>query len=637
MENTRTQASSVKKKLTAAIAMLLIAVLMVVNSTYAWFTLSTAPEVTGIQTTVGANGSLEMALAKNGTAPVVSAVGDSLLPTAEKNLTWGNLVDLSDASYGLSNIKLMPAALNVTDGKIHSAFPLKTPVYGADGRVESLAANATFGIWNGSGFVVPADDADVTNGVRVIGTSAQMTAQQIAFKNSLVTLNANAAKTIVANSLSTYGSDIAKIMLTHESDANATHDATNLGAAITSLKSANAEIAKSIKAAILAAAAKANENADEVTWTAIAGAINGAELSALIAGGDFGGYTAPAVASGPVKDAYDKYVAIDAALTTAQTKFEAIVTVTAATWAEVSPVLTALVDPTKVTVNGQTLAQIQTPDGKNAFVNSTLNGGGVTVTTPTGSGVYADFSDLCGNYSASVTLTDVTYAGITLTTLNAQMVTATTVNPTLVNAVVTLLNGAGAPAASAGVTGGEAITDTYGYVLDFWFRTNADSSYLKLQTEGTDRIYGEDGTNDEVKGSGSTVTFHSVDLTKFSTADVSNLMDAIRIAFADSEGNVLAYGMLTGKTINGNEVTAKIVLGTCDAQGQWTANSGADAAKLIDLQKNVATMVSVYVYLDGTVVDNSDVANATSSMTGTMNLQFSSSADLVPMDYSPLQ
>ncbi|MBQ8230766.1 MAG: hypothetical protein IJZ34_02365, partial [Lachnospiraceae bacterium] len=50
-----------KTKLMAAISMLLVSSLMMVTSTYAWFTLSTAPEVTGITTAVGANGNLEMA------------------------------------------------------------------------------------------------------------------------------------------------------------------------------------------------------------------------------------------------------------------------------------------------------------------------------------------------------------------------------------------------------------------------------------------------------------------------------------------------------------------------------------------------------------------------------------------------
>ena len=50
----------IKSKLMAAICMLLVSSIMMVSSTYAWFTLSTAPEVTGITTAVGAIGNLEL-------------------------------------------------------------------------------------------------------------------------------------------------------------------------------------------------------------------------------------------------------------------------------------------------------------------------------------------------------------------------------------------------------------------------------------------------------------------------------------------------------------------------------------------------------------------------------------------------
>ena len=70
----------IKTKLMAAICMLLVSSIMMVSTTYAWFTLSTAPEVTGINTAVGANGNLEMALQPlDGIAAIEeSAVGDSM-------------------------------------------------------------------------------------------------------------------------------------------------------------------------------------------------------------------------------------------------------------------------------------------------------------------------------------------------------------------------------------------------------------------------------------------------------------------------------------------------------------------------------------------------------------------------------
>ena len=108
--------SSIRAKLVSAVAMLLVAVIMVVSSTYAWFTLSTAPEVTGISTQIGANGSLEMALVPTDgdLTKITSAAGDSLLDLLEKNLTWGNLVDLSDnTNYGTDKFVLNPSKLGV--------------------------------------------------------------------------------------------------------------------------------------------------------------------------------------------------------------------------------------------------------------------------------------------------------------------------------------------------------------------------------------------------------------------------------------------------------------------------------------------------------------------------------------------
>ena len=62
-----------------------------------------------------------------------------------------------------------------------------------------------------------------------------------------------------------------------------------------------------------------------------------------------------------------------------------------------------------------------------------------------------------------------------------------------------------------------------------------------------------------------------------------------------------------------------------------------DGDKIMALTQNVATPMSVLVYLDGNKVTNADVAfSAETSMTGKMNLQFSSSATLVPMEYKAL-
>ena len=167
-----------RNKLIAAISMLLVSSIMMVSSTYAWFTLSTAPEVKNISTTVAGNGSLEIALMP--TKGLLSDITAGVVGTAtlkDKNTKWGNQVVLSEEGndpYGLSAISLNPAQLNYAkpEGAAEgtaAAFvpdkPLAIAKYGFDGRIAGLDAQ-NVGIKSkdeGKGF-------DSTNyGVRAIG------------------------------------------------------------------------------------------------------------------------------------------------------------------------------------------------------------------------------------------------------------------------------------------------------------------------------------------------------------------------------------------------------------------------------------------------------------------------------------
>lgn len=128
-----------KEKVVAVALLLLMSAAMMTSATFAWITLSRAPEVSNVSTTVAANGNLEIALVQpNGDQPPESAVGDSSAApgntVVNANLTWGNLVNLSDESYGLNNIVLRPALLgNVND---LLSQPLKGVDYGEDGRLQ---------------------------------------------------------------------------------------------------------------------------------------------------------------------------------------------------------------------------------------------------------------------------------------------------------------------------------------------------------------------------------------------------------------------------------------------------------------------------------------------------------------------
>lgn len=167
IRNLRVRKSLVVKKLYMAVCMVLVASLLVSAASYAWLVLSQAPEVSGMASNIGANGNLEIALGKNIRE---SAIGDSSNKSkvTQANRTWGNLIDLSDPSYGLQEIILRPVILNAAGGAVNTLHPFMHPVYGTDGRVEKLYTNDVFaGIYNGERFVTSANEY----GVRAIGTA----------------------------------------------------------------------------------------------------------------------------------------------------------------------------------------------------------------------------------------------------------------------------------------------------------------------------------------------------------------------------------------------------------------------------------------------------------------------------------
>ena len=141
---------ALKGKLIAAAAMLLVASILSATASYSWYVLSTAPEVTGMKTNVGANGALEIALLNkqswdnmdlldSGDFDESKPNGNSM--TTAQNYVWSNLIGLgSEDEYGLQKIQLNPARLYLeedgtgddgkTTYKVNSATLLKTPVYG---------------------------------------------------------------------------------------------------------------------------------------------------------------------------------------------------------------------------------------------------------------------------------------------------------------------------------------------------------------------------------------------------------------------------------------------------------------------------------------------------------------------------
>lgn len=731
----------IKSKLMAAICMLLVSSIMMVSSTYAWFTLSTAPEVTGIQTAVGANGNLEMALLpiSGDLSAIDSKVGDSMDVAASidaANRSWGNLVDLQDTTtYGLNKIMLYPAQLNAAeDGKtiMLDSGLLKTPKYGADGRVSAVTANTNTAIFNGTGFY-PTDTMEY--GVRAVGTVSDMTDRQLSFrsarafgKSETTSSQDNAKAALVDN-----GSTLANIALQYANNGSkATFtqaDVAALKAMISGLEASLQDIDDAYKNYILAFAAsslnvQSAEGSDD-KWRAVQLLVNSSDndLATVVDALAGEGVDLPDLLDTAIAD-YNGIVANVEEATEVLAKLEQLTTITwsgAGDEPGMSDALLLLANPDEMKINGYFASEVKA--NMSAIINDVTAGKGITVTISEGGGAFVDIAEHVGDYSAEVTVNNITISSFTLETMKATMVTQAANGAT--GYLGKFNNSLTGKEPSGSTSEAMPLSDMYGYVVDLAFRTNASASDLQLQVEPADRIY-DDNSNEDTMGGGSYMTFTAAD-NNFTTTQMKNLMDSIRIVFFDpTDGAIIANAGLNtaNATVTTNSVTAfiemqstpyfvynsnnyygtiadtvkdetagtettvytftdaartpvlkaTVVVTTADDDSTTTTVTYTDAngnklynepeteggaqveyteaeylalgvtmdpttagAKIMPLGQNTATGVSVLVYLDGTTVKNADVAYSSEmSMTGSMNLQFSSSATLVPMEYSDL-
>lgn len=149
IEEYKSRLPKMKEKVAAAIALLLIGAAMMTTVSFAWLAISVNPEVSGVTTALASNGNLEIALATgtqlSPTVPGATQLGDSNKNNVDRNITWGNLINLSDPAYGLENLVLRPAQLN-------TAELLTSPLFGAlytpDGRLEKLDSSFGYTKWD---------------------------------------------------------------------------------------------------------------------------------------------------------------------------------------------------------------------------------------------------------------------------------------------------------------------------------------------------------------------------------------------------------------------------------------------------------------------------------------------------------
>ena len=640
----------IKTKLMAAICMLLVSSIMMVSTTYAWFTLSTAPEVTGINTAVGANGNLEMALLPvNGNVKtqsedygITTGTADSMANgnLVASNVTWGNLVDLT-ASYGLELVTLYPSALNLdqTGTTILDGAFLKTPVYGADGRVASLATNTYAGVYSTAtgkteaSAMVGETEIDNPAGVRLIGTVSGMSDRQNDFRNaiSLASAASTNARNAAIAALEDNGNALAQIAVKYATNNNnyTAQDVQALLKMVTDLQTALNQVESGLRQYIYAyqMSISADETAYRTYRDAILGSadVTASTLEQLLTAG-----TAPAT----MEDMIDKLAASRAALGTASTNLGSDDVLTGT---NIITAMTPLVSIDGMTLNGLPVGTTEKDDLKAKIGSDFIAGRGITLTVPTGSGVFADVADFVGNYGATLYVPASVVISNVEESIPVQMVTATTVTPTYFNQAKAI---AAETPIGSDASAAETISNFYGYVIDLAFKTNAADSELRLQTEAIDRIYNNEGdtATEETMGGGATMVFTSSDATNgFQETEMQNLIKHIRIVFFNPTDNtILGYGVMDSSAIEllgGNKMSVGLKMAykpDPKTETDYIANN-----KIMDLTQNTAHRLSVLVYLDGTTIKNADVAiGADTSMRGSLNLQFSSSATLKPMVYS---
>lgn len=586
----------VRKKLTAAILMLLISCIMTVTSTYAWFTLSTAPEVTGIQTTIGGNGNLEIALA-NGETWLDTTQVDTLSSTdgltiQQKNITWGNLIDVS-TGYGVDKISLSPAAILGSSERITITNLLQAPKYGSDGRVSGLEPamfatyDATYNNNNGA-FVVTESTLD-DYGFRAIGISTARTERQSSFAaaKASISTSMNNAQLGTSNALANNGNALGNLAVKVALSDNPKFTKDEVGAIkslINDTQSAVALIEDAIISLIDAAAASAQAQGDknhpisDADYLLINAVLKNATIENTFVLDDSAKTVTISYGEGATAGTFtvndsnfysllEKYNEIVDGLAQAEA---GILDQESYTWDDIDDSVSKLMNMNSkdLTVGGYDLDTLKQNPGQYA---SDIIQKPVVELGPD-SGLFADIASLVGTVKASILL-DISAASITVQT-NA------TISATNEYPLISVASTAFSMPSSAGSDEANEISDIYGFALDLLFRTNAENSDLLLQTTPKDRIYGNN-SNEETLGKGSTMTFTKSTST-FSDEAMLSLMNGIKIVFVDQNGNVLGNaGLDTGYSFakaSNTEVPTHALLsdGSTYALAEYVATTGAD-------------------------------------------------------------
>ena len=608
---------NLRNKLKATLLLAVVCLVLVFAASYAWFALSTAPEVSGIETKVGANGGLEIALLTEQTyadpVEIRSKIGSSAAEqdALESNKSWGNVIELNDERYGLGNITLLPARLNLTERNgtyTVSQNMLKTADFGIDGRISILSEKTVSTIMGETDFTYFVDRQ--LYGVRAIGTISNLSVQQtsLAAARTLVKSHTAAAARTVKHTWRDHGSEIMDIF-NRRYLGQATSFTAGDVQAIRNLAEGMLEslyyVDSALRQGIIgigAAQIHGEANFDALCVLASDRAVT---LTDVLTQGNV---TVPEEFATWAKQLDDMEWILN------QVVAESGLLSNGGTWKEIEPLMDALLDAEKAYLDDFKLSSKEALAGVDAD--------NVIVVGPE-SGIMAELAAFTGNYSAFAMWT------------GKGSVEVRTADRNATSYLLQLERILGDCKAAVGGWTRANLDDTYGYAVDLAFRCN-EPSQLLLQTAAALRVQ-EHSEFPVTQGSGSYMRFTSENM---DTEQLLELMDTIRIGFVSDRNTLLAVAKLNVSSYEEQEegIFAPLYLYDYTLREDGVLSMGQrldEDASILTLPQNSPAVVTVVVWLDGDHVDNGMVGvTGQHSMNGVLNLQFASSADLMPSGIS---
>lgn len=667
-----------REKVSIVGMLLVISVILMVTASFAWVTLSKNPEVSGMSTTVSANGNLEIALSDtDGLEPDASQVGDSKLPLLERNLTWGNLVNLSDSSYGLEHLVLRPATLNRS---ALDTSPLFAATYSSDGRVEGLTSSFAYTNYDPEmgRFLV----SDVLKyGVRAISSvtytyaeGTQAYYERLNKVNTALGLARSSYDELVASDgdyMQVVCNIIGDYLTCKFGDSLDTYDFGKYTENMYDMMLAFKEAMDATGETYIQLANFQLYIANPMTnnyYTTLE-SLFGSKDSVVTGMNGFASF----------KSDYNK---LSEHITTMESlKNGYVENKTPVYWSQFSNIVTFMADINSTQVDGMPVSSI----GMDEAASLVLQGSKVHTAVIYKGALYR-MENRIGTYMYAKNMTvNASYSGLSVSlkanvTTNAYTEQADEINTKL--KAVTESGGTGGAVATA--------ADTYGMAVDFWVRSNADEDYLILEgrvltekvqkTDDAGRLYfkdpetgktilkdgdtyydtdgnvytlgvdvtpeiiyeevvvGYEGTNrvwDEIEednsvtqGGGSYYSFNA----NPQTLDQSlKLLDAMRVAFIDEEGTLLttAYFDTEHYYASTGEIVVPLALASTSTVA-GTDSVGNDVYAITQLPDKEAMRITALVYIDGNVLTNQEVLSK-DNIQGQLNIQLGSFTDLEPM------